>query len=399
MDIFKWMQFETSGFKANCTVLGISTYTSYKTTWCTVGSTSFWSCFALSFWFAPFEGRHIRPGGGGACRLSQVVLFHINLGRRAAAKKKRKCSKLTTSLNMLLALDLCPRPSKLRGPATWPRFRGSFRHPFWGPCFSSSFTGRGSQTLNLGSSSGPQLQCADPTPQTSDPPRDLTYSARVRHHKPRALHYSARVRHHKPRVLHYSARVRHHKPRVLHYSARVLHPVWVLQCFTIATSESNLAFDRWQPYIWHVSDSWLATMHKLSNTVVQALAQRCAITRINNLRETMQSHAQVFAKGAAKKQSKPIHAAHHPIRPHGLPTNTNHQTQTHGFPNQAQAIHLSTQQHTTHIRSLHQTKTPNNSHNISPATHQVTQQAIHLWQLIFFWSAGARDVRDRSRRS
>ena len=96
-----------------------------------------------------------------------------------------------------------------------PGFRGNFRRPFWGPCFRPNFRARTSRTINLGSSSGLQLQCAGPTPQTLGPPRDLSYNARVRHHKPRILHYSARVRHHKPRVLHYSARVRHHKPRVL----------------------------------------------------------------------------------------------------------------------------------------------------------------------------------------
>ena len=96
-----------------------------------------------------------------------------------------------------------------------PGFRGNFRHPFWGPCFRPNFRARTSHTMNLGSSSGLQLECAGPTPQTLGPPRDLSYNARVRHHKPRVLHYSARVRHHKPRVLHYSARVRHNKPRVL----------------------------------------------------------------------------------------------------------------------------------------------------------------------------------------
>ena len=63
-----------------------------------------------------------------------------------------------------------------------PGFRGNFRHPFWGPRFRPHFTARGSHTINLGSSfrssvtvrgshttnigssSGPQLQCAGPTP-------------------------------------------------------------------------------------------------------------------------------------------------------------------------------------------------------------------------------------------
>ena len=135
---------------------------------------------------------------------------------RAAAKKKRKCSKPTTSLEYAACAILAPTPLRTgEGLQCDPGFRGSFRHPFWGPCFRPNFTARGSHTINLGSSSGPQLQCAGPTPQTPGPPRDLSYNAWARHHKPRVLHCSARVRHHKPRVLHYSARVRHHKPRVL----------------------------------------------------------------------------------------------------------------------------------------------------------------------------------------
>ena len=135
---------------------------------------------------------------------------------RAAAKKKRKCSKPTTSLEYAACAILVPTPLRTgEGLQCDPGFRGNFRHPFWGPCFRPNFRARTSHTMNLGSSSGLQLECAGPTPQTLDPPRDLSYNARVRHHKPRVLHYSARVRHHKPRVLHYSARVRHHKPRVL----------------------------------------------------------------------------------------------------------------------------------------------------------------------------------------
>ena len=82
---------------------------------------------------------------------------------RAAAKKKRKCSKPTTSLEYAACALLVPTPLRTgEGLQCDPGFRDNFRHPCWGPCFRPNFRARTSHTINLGSSSGLQLQCAGP---------------------------------------------------------------------------------------------------------------------------------------------------------------------------------------------------------------------------------------------
>ena len=141
--------------------------------------TPFWGPF-----FGPQNGVHVLDQ---FCIFREIANVHCDVQRasesRAAAKKKRKYSKPTTSLEYAACAILAPTPLRTgEGLQCDPGFRGNFRHPFWGPRFRPHFTARGSHTINLGSSfrssvtvrgshttnigssSGPQLQCAGPTP-------------------------------------------------------------------------------------------------------------------------------------------------------------------------------------------------------------------------------------------
>ena len=70
------------------------------------------------------------------------------------------------------------------------------------------------------------------------------------------------------------------------------------------------------PHIRHVSDSWLATTHKLTT---KRWPKRCAITTINNLRETMESLAKAFPTSAAKKKNDKANPGSSPPNPPARP--------------------------------------------------------------------------------
>ena len=126
---------------------------------------------------------------------------------RARSKEESQRATLLHTCQFMQFLAGHQSPSSQSNDTSGPRLLGRACNvtPVFATVFGTRFGGhvsaQVSQCAGSTPSSGPQLQCAGPTPQTPGPPRNLSYSTRVRHHKPR-------VRHHKPRVLHYSARVR-----------------------------------------------------------------------------------------------------------------------------------------------------------------------------------------------
>ena len=108
--------------------------------------------------------------------------------------------------------------------------------------------------------------------------------------------------------------------------------------------------------------------------------KRRAITTINNLRETMQSHAHagVFPTKRCKKgRSKPIHAAHHPIRPrslhHTIPPTPTSKRKSMDSPTKHKLPTI----HTTTSASTHMILTPPGHPPVDTTSHPPLTTHIH----------------------